>query len=59
MNATDPFKAEDYDLADDMFRQAIIDNLDEEDNVAAIRKRSTPTPHVRSRTASSSSQWSA
>lgn len=38
MKATDPFKAEDYDLADEMFRQATVDNLGEEDNVAAIKE---------------------
>jgi len=34
---TDPFKPEDYDLADAMFRQATVDNLAEEDNVGAIK----------------------
>lgn len=37
MKSTDPFKNEDYSLADDMFRQATVDNLAEEENVAAIK----------------------
>ena len=35
---TDPFKSEDYDLADEMFRQATVDNLAEEENVSAIKE---------------------
>lgn len=35
--STDPFKSSDYDLADAMFRQATVDNLADEDNVAAIK----------------------
>ena len=34
---TDPFKADDYALAEEMFRQATLDNLAEEENVAAIK----------------------
>jgi len=34
---TDPFKPEDYTLADDMFLQAVVDNLGHEDNVAEVK----------------------
>lgn len=34
---SDPFKPEDYTLADQMFLQATVDNLAEEENVAAIK----------------------
>lgn len=37
MSNPDPFKAEDYDLADTMFWQATVDNLADEDNVAQIK----------------------
>lgn len=33
----DPLKSEDYVLAESMFRQATVDNIAEEDNVAAIK----------------------
>lgn len=34
---TDPFKSEDYTLAETMFRQAVEDNLAEEDNLNAVK----------------------